>query len=226
MLKVEIRCHSCNSAVAKTLNYNDAVHWGWNLWKTALTNGWARRVADNTPYCSKCKVQLESASTVVLPVDPLPIVGYLQCGSCSNRFEQGKVSIGEHFVRDLRANARLAGWRFISSDGNQTYQDYCPNCEPDDLGKRRVALMKLVWSKPTSTISKEMGISDKAVEKRCRRLGVPKPSVGFWAKYHAGYISDCISLIPEIVSGTLGEEFIGEIYGLDQNRSRNELLDS
>ncbi len=46
----------------------------------------------------------------------------------------------------------------------------------------RESLYELVWSKPCSAVAKELGISDVAVEKICRKLEVPKPERGFWAK--------------------------------------------
>lgn len=72
--------------------------------------------------------------------------------------------------------------------------------------------MRLVWSKPTVKVARELGVSDKAVEKRCKRLDVPKPPVGFWAKYEAGYLIECISLIPPTVVESLGQEFIDQHY--------------
>src|SRR5258708_13684482 len=46
----------------------------------------------------------------------------------------------------------------------------------------RGQLHALVWSQPTSTIAKELGISDVALGKTCRKLSVPKPPPGYWAK--------------------------------------------
>jgi hypothetical protein len=44
----------------------------------------------------------------------------------------------------------------------------------------------LFWSKPARTIAKELGISDVALGKTCRRLSVPKPPPGYWAKVAHG----------------------------------------
>lgn len=46
-------------------------------------------------------------------------------------------------------------------------------------------LIKMVWEKPTSQISKELGVSDKAVEKRILKIGGDKPPRGYWKKYHS-----------------------------------------
>ena len=52
----------------------------------------------------------------------------------------------------------------------------------------REELGKLVWEMPTTEVAQRFGVSDKAVEKRCKRLGVAKPPRGYWAKLAAGQI--------------------------------------
>lgn len=49
-------------------------------------------------------------------------------------------------------------------------------------------LRALVWTKPTTEIAREFGVSDVAVAKRCKAQGIPKPAPGFWAKVAAGTI--------------------------------------
>lgn len=49
-------------------------------------------------------------------------------------------------------------------------------------------LEKLVWSKPTTMLVKELGVSDVAIGKKCKALGIQKPKSGFWAKVNAGKI--------------------------------------
>jgi len=46
-------------------------------------------------------------------------------------------------------------------------------------------LEKLVWEKPTTAIAEELGVSDKAVSKRCKKYGIEKPPRGYWAKQDA-----------------------------------------
>ena len=43
-------------------------------------------------------------------------------------------------------------------------------------------LRLLVWKKPMTTISKQLGVSDKAVKKHCDKRGIPTPGPGYWAK--------------------------------------------
>ena len=46
-------------------------------------------------------------------------------------------------------------------------------------------LAKLVWEKPTTQIAQLFKVSDNAVAKRCKQLGVIKPPRGYWAKFYA-----------------------------------------
>ena len=50
-------------------------------------------------------------------------------------------------------------------------------------------LEKLLWEKPTSQIAKNLGVSDKAVEKHCKKLALKKPPRGHWAKVQAGKLN-------------------------------------
>lgn len=43
-------------------------------------------------------------------------------------------------------------------------------------------LESLVWSQPTSTVSRVLGVSDTAVAKRCKKFGILKPPRGYWMK--------------------------------------------
>jgi hypothetical protein len=50
----------------------------------------------------------------------------------------------------------------------------------------REDLYELTWSKPMSDLAKDFGISDVALGKRCRNLGIPVPGRGYWARVDAG----------------------------------------
>jgi len=51
----------------------------------------------------------------------------------------------------------------------------------------RQELYELVWSKPVVQIAKDLGISDVAVGKICKKLNIPKPGLGYWAKMQHGH---------------------------------------
>ncbi len=56
----------------------------------------------------------------------------------------------------------------------------------DLLTLSREDLYELAWSKPMTELAKDFGISDVALAKRCRKLGVPVPGRGYWARVAAG----------------------------------------
>jgi hypothetical protein len=68
-------------------------------------------------------------------------------------------------------------------------QIYCsPEC--CSLSRRKFEVSKeeleeLVWNMPTTQIAEMYQVSDKAIEKRCKKLGIEKPPRGYWAKQQA-----------------------------------------
>jgi hypothetical protein len=58
--------------------------------------------------------------------------------------------------------------------------------DSDSLMLSRADLYELVWSKPLAELAKDLGISDVGLAKRCRKLGVPVPGRGYWARVAAG----------------------------------------
>jgi len=46
----------------------------------------------------------------------------------------------------------------------------------------REELERLVWEKPSTHIAKQLGVSDSAVKKHCRKLEISKPKPGYWTK--------------------------------------------
>src|SRR5947207_1737367 len=50
----------------------------------------------------------------------------------------------------------------------------------------RKDLYELAWSKPMRELDEDFGISDVALAKRCRRLAIPVPGRGYWARVDAG----------------------------------------
>src|ERR1700741_893373 len=50
----------------------------------------------------------------------------------------------------------------------------------------RLELYNLVWSTPTSQLSRTLGYSDVGIAKICRKHKIPRPPRGYWAKKQAG----------------------------------------
>jgi len=66
-------------------------------------------------------------------------------------------------------------------------------------------LQALVWSKPMIDISKEMGVSDVTIGKRCRKAGIETPAKGFWNKVQSGKLPH-----PKGQCGTNGLNLYGD----------------
>ena len=56
----------------------------------------------------------------------------------------------------------------------------------DSLTLSRQDLYELAWSKPMVELAQDFGISDVALAKRFRKLGIPVPGRGYWARVAAG----------------------------------------
>ena len=63
---------------------------------------------------------------------------------------------------------------------------YCsPDCSQEASQKFDISkedLERLVWEKSTVKIAKDLGVSDVAVAKRCKKFGIKKPPRGYWMK--------------------------------------------
>jgi hypothetical protein len=53
----------------------------------------------------------------------------------------------------------------------------------------REDLFARVWAEPVVQVAKRMGISDVALAKICKRMAIPLPGRGYWARKAAGYAS-------------------------------------
>jgi hypothetical protein len=56
----------------------------------------------------------------------------------------------------------------------------------NELRLTRPELYELIWSEPMSTLAPKYGLSDVGMAKICRRLRVPRPWRGYWARKDAG----------------------------------------
>jgi hypothetical protein len=50
----------------------------------------------------------------------------------------------------------------------------------------RRELYEAVWSMSCQKLAAKLGISDVALAKTCKRLGIPRPSLGYWARVAVG----------------------------------------
>lgn len=100
-----------------------------------------------------------------------------------------------HLIEDRKikfksVKCKTCGKTMIVSESSE--QQYCcAKCF--QLSRREFNITKedlfiLVWTMPTIKVAELLGISDVAVGKRCKILGVPKPPRGYWRKVETGKI--------------------------------------
>jgi len=63
--------------------------------------------------------------------------------------------------------------------------DYIPRPKARKFEISKEELQKLVWEIPTTKIGEMYGVSDKAIEKRCKLFGIEKPPRGYWQQKKA-----------------------------------------
>lgn len=61
----------------------------------------------------------------------------------------------------------------------------------------RNQLYEEVWKEPLIRVAKKYGVSDVAISKACRKLQIPLPGRGYWAKKEHGYVVERVPL-PEL----------------------------
>ena len=64
----------------------------------------------------------------------------------------------------------------------------------------RQELFDQVWAEPMSTLSKRYDLSDVGLAKICKRMGVPRPGRGYWARVYGGRVPKKPSL-PKLKKG-------------------------
>lgn len=75
----------------------------------------------------------------------------------------------------------------------------------------RTELYERVWATPLRTLAREFGISDVALKKHCRKLNVPTPGLGYWAKRAAGKVLRRTPLPPAKTNTPTFTEIVGVV---------------
>jgi hypothetical protein len=112
------------------------------------------------------------------------------CPNCHREFDNGLVP--DSILLDLNVPKDII-------DGKKKEDNCCPKCggkkfrtaitcldcvqKPTKVEwPTKEELKELVWKMPTTKIASNLGVTDKAIEKRCKRLGIAKPPAGYWTK--------------------------------------------
>lgn len=111
-------------------------------------------------------------------------------------YAQGEIykeTLGEREPVRVEMKCERCGKPFFVVESHVKRRRHCsPECDRESRKKFDISpekLAKLVWEVPTSQIAADFGVSDKAVEKRCKKYGIPKPPRGYWARLYAGQIT-------------------------------------
>lgn len=145
------------------------------------------------PYsCNECGLDgIWNGKTLVLQVD------HRNGDTCDNRLEnlrllcpnchsQTPTYAGRRFKKGMKTRRRRGECAQcgIPCDGKHCAQCYSERRTvivwPDGA-----TLKKMVWSTPRRALAQALGVSDVAIAKRCKRLGILMPPRGYWAKLGA-----------------------------------------
>ena len=108
----------------------------------------------------------------------------------TRRHHQERVKAGEY---ETLNQTLVCDFCSVSYAGRYRYEHRFCSQECYYKAKRKFVitaeeLQKIVWEKPTSILAKELGVSDVAIAKRCKKFGIKKPPRGYWAKKKVGKI--------------------------------------
>lgn len=73
----------------------------------------------------------------------------------------------------------------------------------------RETLYEQVWAQPLRAVAASYGLSDVGLRKICKRLGVPVPPLGYWAKVAAGKRPRVATLSPAFTGAT---RYVRQVY--------------
>jgi hypothetical protein len=88
---------------------------------------------------------------------------------------------------------------------------------PAKVNYTREQLYEAIWSTPCIKLAATLGLSDVALAKTCRRLGIPRPTRGYWARIQAGE-----KLRKERLSAAKEGQDVVVKFDVAENNSRRE----
>jgi Zn finger protein HypA/HybF involved in hydrogenase expression len=123
----------------------------------------------------------------------------LLCPNChaqtnTYRGKNKKYTIGDTLPKQPKLKIYKPEYRYqikLCKDCSKEISDGAIRCKPcagkiNSLPKiiwpNKEELEKLVWEQSTWRLAKHLGVSDKAIEKHCKQLGIDKPGPGYWTK--------------------------------------------
>lgn len=99
---------------------------------------------------------------------------------CPNCHSQTETYAGRNIKKKNKEIYKCA----VCEEEKQTkYSTYCRKCIPKRMKinwPSKEELEKLVWQMTIVKIAVQLGVSDRAVHKKCRDLNIEKPNQGYW----------------------------------------------
>lgn len=130
--------------------------------------------------------------------------GFRKCAVCKNTFKV-EVSNNERKCKNcqlskvivLKNKPNLSIEELSTKTSREISEKY--NCSPKYIERKRKELgvkfilqkinwpskeklLELVWSKPLIYLAKDLGITDNAIKKHCKKNGIATPPSGYWLK--------------------------------------------
>jgi hypothetical protein len=137
-------------------------------------------------YCSS-DILKELARTPSMR-DRMKKVGFIPSSVRGDRLDQfrptGSREVLKRFGVEIAQRPQAKSRSAPTSSGTVRVGRRAPSGEEIRLSRQQ--LFEQVWSKPVATLAEEWGLSGPGLKKVCRRLVVPVPPRGYWAKLNAG----------------------------------------
>jgi hypothetical protein len=135
----------------------------------------------------------------------------------AEHMRRNRLAYDRNHAQRVELSCAVCGRKFSSPPSHAGRRATCSEaCRIEHMRRftiETIELRVLVWAKSAVEVGRLLGVSDRAIGKRCARLGIPKPGRGDWQKYQAGYFSEiewfermCQGLDDEAIE-ILDEEF-------------------
>lgn len=174
-------------------------------WKKDITLGYMYCIDKDSPYADPrgrvYQHRYEMGKSVGRVLETDECVHHIDRDRSNNRLDNLLLlTSSEHtllhaiedrgYSPEVRA-CKTCGSTFKTSTAvNQKYCNYA--CAGKAIRRFEISpehLHTLVWTMPTTKVAELLGVSDVAIAKRCKVLGVAKPPRGYWRKVETNNIS-------------------------------------
>lgn len=105
-----------------------------------------------------------------------------QSGLCESCSKTNRRSTGPSITRRTSVTIRKGECTVCGNPTSRPQFDKCRPCSQRRITLNSEELESCIWSKPIQEVAKDLGVSDVAVHKACKRLGIKKPPQGYWLR--------------------------------------------